>query len=173
MVPDSVLATELQKEIDSFRIEVNVPEFVLRLYVGDPTQGSVSRQSGQKPERLLATVGHETDWRTRIGTGHITNRYRYPVFRNLQTGKEYQYTRRDDGKTTLMVKIPTLEPEINGVCHGQLIHATTNPITLGKAASHGCIGTREGDAWRIYYHAPLGTRVDVVYRLEVADSTGR
>ncbi len=172
MIPDTALARELQAEIDQYRIDVNVPEFVLRIYEGETLRHQFPVRVGKNQKGYIGVVGHITNWQTRTGTGFIANRYRMPVFENLQTGKEYVYTRRDDQKLTLMPKIPTLEPEIDGVCYGQLIHATTNPATLGRPASHGCIGTREGDAWRIYYHAPLGTKVIIRYDLEVIDSTG-
>ncbi len=71
-----------------------------------------------------------------------------------------------------MPLIPTLEPEINGACYGQLIHPTTNPNTLGKAYSHGCIGTREGDAWRIFFHTRIGTPIEIRYDLTGIDSNG-
>ncbi|MBP9873779.1 MAG: L,D-transpeptidase, partial [Haliscomenobacter sp.] len=77
----------------------------------------------------------------------------------------YEVTRRDDGLLTACPQIPWLEPEINGQRLGHLIHPTTNPRTLGRAYSNGCIGTREGDAWFVYYHAPLGTRVVFRYDL--------
>ena len=51
--------------------------------------------------------------------------------------------------------------------HGQLIHPTTNPESLGKAYSNGCIGTKEADAWVIYYYAPLSTKVIIRYDLTV------
>jgi L,D-transpeptidase ErfK/SrfK len=69
-----------------------------------------------------------------------------------------------------MPLIPWIEPKLGGRRTGQLIHPTSNPKSLGKAYSNGCIGTREADAWRIYYHAPLGTRVVVRYDLRVADT---
>ena len=53
--------------------------------------------------------------------------------------------------------------------NGQLIHPTTNPITLGKAYSNGCIGTNEGDAWVIYYYAPIGTKIKIRYDLDLMD----
>ena len=65
-----------------------------------------------------------------------------------------------------MPQIPWIETEINGIRNGQMIHPTTNPKSLGKAYSNGCIGTKEADAWVIYYHAPLGTKVKIRYDLE-------
>ncbi|MFK7811100.1 MAG: L,D-transpeptidase, partial [Maribacter sp.] len=44
----------------------------------------------------------------------------------------------------------------------------TNPETLEKAYSNGCIGTTEADAWIIYYYAPLGTSIEIKYDLNPA-----
>jgi L,D-transpeptidase ErfK/SrfK len=172
VIPDSAWAAELIARQQRTWLDINVPEFRLRIVEGTDTLYTFPIRVGQNKKGFLATVGRETDWRTRLGTGEITGIYRNPVFRNLQTGKVFELTRRDDGRTTRMPQIPTLEPEIDGVCSGQLIHATTNPATLGKAYSHGCIGTREGDAWRIYYYAPLGTRIVIRYDLKVLTTGG-
>ena len=75
---------------------------------------------------------------------------------------------------TMMPFLPWIEPTINGECWGQLIHATTNENTLGKAYSNGCMGTREGDIWQIYYYAPIGTKVIIRYNrrlIENGDTT--
>ena len=68
-----------------------------------------------------------------------------------------------------MPQIPWIETEINGVRNGQMIHPTTNPKTLGKAYSNGCIGTTEADAWIIYYYAPIGTPIEIKYDLKNED----
>jgi L,D-transpeptidase ErfK/SrfK len=68
--------------------------------------------------------------------------------------------------------MPWLEPEINGESFGQLIHPTSNQSTLGKAYSNGCIGTGEASMWRIYYYAPVGTKVRISYNLNSKDSVG-
>ena len=66
-----------------------------------------------------------------------------------------------------------METEINGIKNGQLIHPTTNPETLNKAYSNGCIGTKEADAWVIYYYAPIGTKIKIRYDLNDVDSRGK
>jgi len=87
-------------------------------------------------------------------------------------GQRFYLTKRDDGRTTLMPRIPWIETEIKGLRNGQLIHPTTNPKSLGKAYSNGCIGTGEADAWILYYYAPIGTPVTIRYELTVKDSLG-
>ena len=72
-----------------------------------------------------------------------------------------------------MPQIPFIETEINGIRNGQLIHPTTNPITLEKAYSNGCIGTKEADAWVIYYYAPIGTKIRIRYDINVKNSMGK
>lgn len=58
------------------------------------------------------------------------------------------------------------------VRHGDLIHPTNNPETLGKVYLHGCIGLNEKDAWRVCYKAPLETKVIFRYNLKVRNETG-
>ena len=71
-----------------------------------------------------------------------------------------------------MPQIPFIETELNGLRHGQLIHPTTNPKTLRKAYSNGCIGTKEADAWVIYYYAPINTEIRIRYDLSIANEMG-
>ena len=66
-----------------------------------------------------------------------------------------------------------LKTQINGVRNGQLIHATTNPNTSGKAYSNGCIGTEEGNVWVIYYYAPLGTKITIRYDLTIKNKNDK
>ena len=110
-----------------------------------------------------------TDLRTKTGIGSIVKHVKHPDFYNPVDGKRFYVTRRDDGKTTMMPQIPWIETEINNVRNGQMIHPTTNPNTLGKAYSNGCIGVGEADAWMIYYYAPLGTKLRIRYDLETYD----
>ena len=71
-----------------------------------------------------------------------------------------------------MPQIPWIETEIDDVRNGQMIHPTTNTKTLGKISSNGCIGTKESDAWIIYYYAPLGTAITIRYDLEITKVNG-
>jgi len=127
---------------------------------------------GQNKKKYLAQSGRETDLRTRTGRGKIIRHDRNPRFYNPVDGKRYYTTLRDDGNRTLMPQIPWIETEIDGRRNGQLIHPTTNPVTLEKAYSNGCIGTSEADAWILYYHAPLGTPVRIRYDLKVPATDG-
>ncbi len=102
-------------------------------------------------------AGRVVDLRTQVGVGKIVRINRAPVFINPRDNKKYTSTRRDDNIRTKLPNIPWLEPEINGIRYGQLIHPTTNLETLGKAYSNGCISLRESDAWSVFFYAPLGT----------------
>jgi L,D-transpeptidase ErfK/SrfK len=127
---------------------------------------------GQNRKRFLAFGNRETDLRTKEGRGSIIKHVKNPDFYNPVNGKQFYLTKRDDGNTTLMPQIPWIETQINGLRNGQMIHPTTNPETLEKAYSNGCIGTNEADAWMIYYYAPLGTKITIRYDLNTYEEGG-
>ena len=116
--------------------------------------------------------GRLQDLKTKTGKGYIVNHVRIPRYVNPVNNHEYFVTKRDDGKVTKLPQIPFIETELNGLRHGQLIHPTTNPETLGKAYSNGCIGTKEADAWVIYYYAPINTEIRIRYDLSIANEMG-
>jgi len=160
------------EKLNRITIDVNIPEYKLRIKEGSRVLYTFRVRVGKNAEQYLETAKRVVNLRTVLGEGIIVEIYKEPLFINPCTGKRYYQTRRDDDSLTLMPIIPWLEPEIEGIRQGHLIHPTTNPETLGKAYSHGCIGTREEDAWRIYYHAPLGTGVKYRYDLSVVDEAG-
>lgn len=153
-------------------LDLNIPEFKLRIWDGEDTLYTLPVRVGRNERKYLAMSGGTTDLRTRPGLGKIIRINRNPAFIDPASGKPFTHTRRDDGKTTVMPLIPWIEPEINGHRYGHLIHPTTNPKTLGRAYSNGCVGVREGDMWRIYYYAPLGTKVVFRYDLDVISEQG-
>src|SRR5690606_14119578 len=153
-------------------LELNIPEFRLRVIKDSLIQFSFKVRVGQNRKRYLAMGNRVTDLRTRQGEGIIVHHNKAPDFYNPVDGKRFFLTKRDDGRTTLMPQIPWIETEINGVRNGQMIHPTTNPVTLGKAYSNGCIGTREADAWIIYYYAPIGTKITIRYDLNAIGKNG-
>ena len=171
-IPDSLFAQQLLAARSQTFLDLNIPEFKLRIYEGDCLLHTFPVRVGQNRSRYLAMAGREVDMRTRTGSGQIVRINRNPRFINPKDNKVYESTLRDDGRRTGLPSVPWIEPELNGQRHGQLIHPTTNPVTLGKAYSNGCIGTKEGDMWRIYYHAPLGTKVTFRYQLEVLTENG-
>lgn len=165
-IPDSLEASLLAAELLSTRLVMNIPEFRLRLIRGADTILSCPVRVGRNEELFLEAVGQTVDLRTPVGEGKIYRARRIPKSVNLHTGEEYKFTRRDDNRVTRMPPIPSLEPEINRHRNGKMIHATTNPITLGKAFSHGCVGVSEADMWTIYFNMPVGAEVEFRYDLE-------
>lgn len=164
-LPGEKTASVLLAKMEQTYLDINIPAFQLRIIEGDSVLHTFPVRVGKNQKKFLAMAGNVVDLRTQTGTGEIVRVNRYPVFYDPVTGDEFKLTKRDDHQTTLMPQIPWLEPALEGRRIGQLIHPTTNPKSLGKPASNGCIGTREADAWRIYYAAPVGTKVVVRYDL--------
>jgi hypothetical protein len=171
-IPDSVAVILIQAKLASTVFDLNIPEFRIRLLQEGDTILSCRARVGKNAIQFLKLAGREVNLRTPIGKGKIVRIARVPYQLNPETGKLYEGTHRDDGGYTKMPVIPWLEPEINGVRYGDMIHPTTNPATLGKAFSHGCVGTSESDAWTIYYNCPVGTRVRFRYDLKIANEKG-
>ena len=172
LIPDAETGQQLIKDMENTLIDINIPEYKLRIYQDSLLLFTFPIRVGQDRKRYLAMGDRVTDLRTKTGKGKIVRLERNPSFYNPVTGKRFYVTRRDDKKTTIMPKIPWIETEINGIRNGQMIHPTTNPETLGKASSNGCIGVAEADAWIIYYHAPLNTAVQIRYDLDILDENG-
>ncbi len=172
VIPDSTQVSLLQHQMNNTWIDINIPEFKLRIKEFGKTIFSFPVRVGRVEMKFLEMAGQEVDLRTRTGIGKIVRVERDPVYINPSDNKIYKTTGRDDGKRTKLPRIPWIEPELNGQRFGQLIHPTTNPVTLGKAYSNGCIGMREADMWRVYYYAPVGTKVEVRYDLEVVNEWG-
>lgn len=171
-LPGEKTAATLLNRMQATYLDINIPSFQLRIVEGDSVLHTFPVRVGKNQKKFLALAGNLVDLRTRTGTGEIVRISRDPLFLDPVTGKKFKYTRRDDRRTTRMPLIPWIEPSINGIRHGQMIHPTTNPSTLGKASSNGCIGLKEADAWRVYYYAPIGTKVVVRYDLMEILATG-
>ncbi|WP_282112039.1 L,D-transpeptidase [Maribacter stanieri] len=168
-IPDSLSACKLLEAFSNTEIDVNIPEYKLRIFQDSILLYEFPVRVGQFRERYLKFGDRVTDLRTKTGKGTIVKHVKHPDFYNPVNGKRFYVTRRDDEKTTMMPQIPWIETEINNVRNGQMIHPTTNPKTLGKAYSNGCIGLGEADSWRVYYYAPLGTKLRIRYDLETYD----
>lgn len=166
-IPDSDIANQIINSFQKTTLEINIPEFKLRIYEGSYLLYEFPIRVGKNEKKYLEMSGRIQDLRTITGTGYIVNHNRYPKYFNPVNNHEYFVTKRDDNKVTKLPQIPFIETEINGIRNGQLIHPTTNLNTLGKAYSNGCIGTRESDAWTIYYHAPVGTKIKIKYDIKV------
>jgi L,D-transpeptidase ErfK/SrfK len=172
LFPDSLKAQSILESFKKTWIDINLPEYRLRIYEDSSLLQSFPIRIGQNKRKYLKMTDRITDLKTKTGKGHIIGFRKNPAFYNPVTGMRFHYTKRDDGNTTLMPQIPWIETEINGISNGQLIHPTTNPITLEKASSNGCIGVKEAHAWIIYYSCPVGTPIHIRYDLKIRDSDG-
>lgn len=171
-IPTPAEADSMRARLARVRVDVNIPEYRLRLWCGDSLLMDVPARVGRHERRYLEMAGREVDLRTAIGVGHIVRINRYPSFIDPCSNLEFSSTRRDNGVVTAMPLIPWLEPEINGRRPGHLIHPTTNPSTLGKASSNGCVGISEAAAWRLYFYSPIGTPVNYRYDRQVVRANG-
>ncbi len=171
-IPNSQEATDIQRRLNNTVIDVNIPEYKLRIIEMDSVKHTFTVRVGRNESKYLKTAKRTVSLQTPIGEGEIVRIERNPIFVNPVNGERYNTTKRDDGEYTAMPQIPWMEPAIGGRRLGSLIHPTTNPNTLGKAYSNGCVGTGEGDAWIIYYHSPVGTKVKFRYDLEVINEDG-
>ncbi len=172
-IPNNTYTNEWQKSQENTIIDINIPEYKLRIKIKDSILYSFPIRVGRDEKKYLAMADRDVDLKTKTGKGKIVRINKKARFINPSDNKEYHVTRRDDNKVTLLPNTPWIEPEINGIRHGQLIHPTTNPKTLGKAYSNGCIGMKEADAWRVYYYAPIGTKIHIRYDLKIKNNNGK
>ncbi len=169
LIPDSFQVKTILNSFNNTLIDVNIPEYKLRINEDSIQLYEFTVRVGRDEEKYLKFGDRITDLRTKTGTGTIVAHVCNPDYYNPSDGYQYYVTRRDDERITNLPQIPFIETEIDGIRNGQLIHPTTNPKTLGKAYSNGCIGTKEADAWIIYYYAPIGTKINIRYDLNVKD----
>lgn len=172
-IPTDTIAHQIIEKQAQTLLDINIPEMKLRVIEGTDTVGTFLVRVGQNRINQWANYEKMSKLRTRTGNGKIINTYLKASYLDPVTGETHDKTKRDDGDSTFMALMPWLEPQINGESFGQLIHPTTNENTLGKAYSNGCIGVGEGDMWRVYYYAPIGTRVRIRYNLNVKDAEGK
>jgi len=172
MIPNSIEAKQLLTSFDKTCIDINIPEFKLRIYEDSILRYEFPIRVGRNTKKYLEMSGRIQNLKTKTGIGKIINHVRNPRYANPVNNHEYQLTKRDDGLVTKLPQIPFIETEINSLRYGQLIHPTTNPETLGKAYSNGCIGTKEADAWVIYYYTPINTKINIRYDLETFTKKG-
>lgn len=171
-IPDSIYANKILSSFEKIRIDINIPEFKLRIFEDSIQLYEFPIRVGRNKKKYLEMSGRIEDLKTKTGEGSIVNHNRNPRYVNPVNNHEYLVTRRDDNRVTKLPQIPFIETEINGLRYGQLIHPTTNPKTLGKAYSNGCIGTKEADAWVIYYYAPITTKIKIRYDLTTVNEDG-
>ena len=171
-IPSLAAVNKLKVKMAITRLDVNIPEYKLRIIEGSDTLYTCPIRVGQVKMQFIPEAGRELDLRTRTGTGFLANIHKKDYSFDPVTGKKYTGTQRDDKRFTMMPLLPWLEPRINGELRGQWIHPTTNPRSLGQAYSNGCMGTAEADIWRVYYYAPLSTKVVIRYDINVKNEKG-
>ena len=172
IIPDAIAAMAINESFQQTLIDVNIPEFKLRIYEGTNQLYEFPVRVGRDELVYLEMSGRVQDLKTITGQGRIVKHELNPRYVNPVNNHQYFVTKRDDHRVTKLPQIPFIETEINGIRNGQLIHPTTNPETLGKAYSNGCIGTNEADAWVIYYYAPINTPINIRYDLKVLNEVG-
>lgn len=172
IIPDSIMADSISKILNATTLDVNIPEFKLRILQNGKTIAAYPIRVGKHKTKYLAMAGRTLELQTKIGKGKILQVNKNAVYKNPVDNKVYYKTHRDDGEYTLLPRLPWMVPEINNTIYGQLIHPTTNPATLGKMSSNGCIGMKEADIWNVYYHAPIGTPIEIRYDLKGVDEKG-
>ena len=172
IIPDSLKTEELKAQLKATTLELNIPEFRLRILQNGKDLYKFPVRVGKVGKKYMEMAQSTVDMRTQPGIGEIIRVNKNPTFKNPLNNHKYVRTNRDDGKNTALPAIPWLEPAINGRRLGQLIHPTTNLATLDKASSNGCVGLRESDAWIVYYYAPLGTKVVFKYELVGKNDAG-
>lgn len=146
-------------------VEINIPEFTLNIYNSGLLIYQALIRVGRNESRYLKSIDRYTDLRTKTGSGKIYSTEKNPTWINPVDGHKYTETTRDDTVRTKMPITPSMMINLNKIISGQLIHSTTNPKTLGKAYSNGCMGTNEFDIWHIYYLAPINTPINIKYEL--------
>jgi len=171
-IPNDTFAAQIRAKQTKTWLDINIPEFRMRIVEGSDTLFSFPVRVGQNRRRHLDVIDRIEDLRTKTGTGEIVRVNRYPSWIDPVTRKKYKDTGRDDGQRTKLPQIPWLEPSLDGLFWGQMIHPTTNIGTLGKTFSNGCIGTSEADAWRVFFYAPVGTKVVVRNDRQIVRRTG-
>lgn len=171
-IPDSGMIQKIIGNLQSIRLDINVPEYRFRIYMHDTLKYTFHTRVGQNKKKFLKLANREVKLNTDLGNGKILRIVKDPIFINPVDGVQFYQTKRDDGFVTQMPLIPWIETEINGIRNGDMIHPTTNLRTLDKAYSNGCIGLRESDAWYVYYYAPLNTPVQIRYDLQVVNEQG-
>jgi len=148
----------------NYEIYVNIPSFTLSLISDGVVEKKYKIRVGKPKTPTICGVGS-------ITRKFVTSYFRYSS--GPQKGEVIRYSNirnTYNGKIVKRIKIPYekikgLELEINGEITGQIIHATTNPETMGHACSSGCVGMSIEDTLDLYKRVEAGTKVLIEYNL--------
>ena len=122
VVLDSTAASRTLNAMNNTWIDVNIPEFKLRIYQDSTWFYTFPIRIGQSRERYLVMGDRITAMRTMTAKGKVIRVERNPKFYNPVDGKQFFTAKRDDEKRTFMPLIPWIETEINGIRNGRMIH---------------------------------------------------
>jgi L,D-transpeptidase ErfK/SrfK len=148
-IPTEIQNQSILENLANNRIYINIPEYKLQIYNGDLLILDAPIRVGRNESKYLQSIDRYTDLRTMSGKGMVHGTERNPTWINPADNHKYTETNRDDKIKTKMPQTPSIQLQIGKKITGQLIHATTNPASLGKPYSNGCIGTNEMDIWYI------------------------
>ncbi|MEQ9581693.1 MAG: L,D-transpeptidase, partial [Arenibacter sp.] len=80
LIPDTEVGQQLIKEMESTLIDINIPEYRLRIYQDSLLLYTFPIRVGQDRKRYLAMGDRVTDLRTKTGNGKIVRLERNPCF---------------------------------------------------------------------------------------------
>ena len=149
-------AGELRPYGPESRIEINIPEFALRVYQG----GAVVRT-------FPVGVGRP-GFPTPVGEYKVINRMENPTWENpyLKEGAVRIKAGTDNPLGTRWLGF------YNDGRGEYGIHGTDNPSSVGKASSHGCIRMKIKDAESVFSLVEMGAPVSTTYRLYQLEQKG-
>ncbi len=113
LMPDSLQNERIKAKLSNTYIDINIPEFRLRIIENGKVKFKFPIRVGQNDKRFLAMAQREVDMRTKPGVGKIIRVNKSPLFINPRDNHQYTTTKRDDDHVTMLPIIPWLEPEIN------------------------------------------------------------
>ena len=99
-IPDSLESSNIEKEFKSTWIDLNIPEYKLRIYRDSVLLHEFLVRVGRNEKKYLKMAGRVLDLKTKTGSGTIVKYVKNPDYYNPVNGNQYFVTNRDDGKVT-------------------------------------------------------------------------
>ncbi len=109
VIPDSIVASRILRRLKKTIIDINIPEFKLRIFKDSTKLYEFPIRVGRHEKKYLKMSGRIQDLRTKTGEGHIINHVRNPRYINPVNNHEYFVTKRDDDEVTKLPQIPFIE----------------------------------------------------------------
>lgn len=92
MIPDSLSAASLKDSFKKTYLDINIPEFKLRIYQNTSLLFTFAIRVGKNTKKYLAMADKITDLRTLTGNGEIVCLERNPKFYNPVNQKRFYLT---------------------------------------------------------------------------------